>query len=79
MQSTDFEIEQKSDYVVFTTKGYGHGIGMSQYGANGMAEKGKNYEEIVTYYYKGVEISELDNLQTPYLAFKKSSDASSME
>ena len=36
--------------------GYGHGVGMSQYGAKGMAEAGFTYEEIITYYYDGVEI-----------------------
>lgn len=36
--------------------GYGHGVGMSQYGAKGMAEAGFTYDEIITYYYEGVEI-----------------------
>lgn len=59
LRSTDFVIEQKDDHLVFTTKGFGHGIGMSQYGANGMAEEGKSYQEIVAHYYQGVEISSL--------------------
>ncbi|GGM32480.1 stage II sporulation protein D [Paraliobacillus quinghaiensis] len=66
LRSSDFEIEQKSDHIIFTTKGYGHGIGMSQYGANGMAEEGKNYQEIVTYYYQGVEIDTIQDT-TPTL------------
>ncbi|MUK89675.1 stage II sporulation protein D [Ornithinibacillus sp. L9] len=57
LRSSDFTIEQKNDYLIFKTKGNGHGVGMSQYGANGMAKEGKTYEEIVTYYYKDVEIS----------------------
>lgn len=57
LHSSDFTIEQNNDHLIFTTKGYGHGIGMSQYGANGMAKEGKTYEEIVEYYYKNVEIS----------------------
>ncbi|WP_404455690.1 stage II sporulation protein D [Oceanobacillus kapialis] len=57
LRSSDFTIEQKDDHLVFTTKGYGHGIGMSQYGANGMAKEGKTYKDIVNHYYKGVEIS----------------------
>ena len=36
-----------------TTKGYGHGVGMSQYGANGMAKNGYNYKDILTHYYPG--------------------------
>lgn len=56
LRSTDFEIEQKDDHLIFTTKGYGHGVGMSQYGANGMALEGKDYLEIVHYYYDGVTV-----------------------
>ncbi|MFA1822466.1 stage II sporulation protein D [Virgibacillus oceani] len=57
LQSSDFTIKQRDNHLIFTTKGYGHGIGMSQYGANGMAEEGNSYQDIVTYYYKNVEIS----------------------
>lgn len=57
LRSSDFTVKQKNDYLIFTTKGFGHGIGMSQYGANGMAKEGKNYKEIVKYYYKGVDIA----------------------
>ncbi|MGY0691247.1 stage II sporulation protein D [Virgibacillus sp. FSP13] len=59
LRSTDFTIEQKSDHLVFKTKGFGHGIGLSQYGANGMAKDGKTYKDIVTHYYQGVKISEV--------------------
>lgn len=57
LKSSDFEIKQKNNHLIFTTKGFGHGIGMSQYGANGLAKEGKNYEEIVKYYYQDVELS----------------------
>ena len=56
LQSSDFTIKQKNDHLIFTTKGYGHGIGMSQYGANSMAKAGKTYQEIVKYYYSDVEV-----------------------
>jgi len=56
LRSTDFEIKQDNNDVYITTKGYGHGVGMSQYGANGMAKAGYDYKEILTYYYKNVEI-----------------------
>lgn len=59
LRSTDFSIEQKNNHLIFTTKGYGHGVGMSQYGANGMAQEGKTYDEILSYYYKNIEISEI--------------------
>ncbi|MCA0971012.1 stage II sporulation protein D [Halobacillus litoralis] len=57
LKSSDFSIQQKGDHIIFTTKGYGHGVGMSQYGANGMALSGKSYKDIVKHYYKGIEIS----------------------
>ncbi len=57
LRSTDFDININNDKVTITTRGYGHGVGMSQYGANGMAKAGKNYEEILKYYYKNVKIT----------------------
>ena len=45
--------------VLITTKGYGHGVGMSQYGAEAMAEKGYKYDEILKYYYQNVEIKKI--------------------
>jgi len=60
LRSADFSWVRKGDEIIVTTKGYGHGIGMSQYGANEMAKKGKNYQEIVKYYYQGVQIANTD-------------------
>lgn len=54
-RSTDFDIEI-TDAVYITTRGYGHGVGMSQYGANGYAKNGYNYEEILKHYYNDIEI-----------------------
>lgn len=59
LPSSDFSIQQKNDHVIFTTKGYGHGVGMSQYGANGMAKSGKGYKEIIHHYYQNTEIAPL--------------------
>ncbi len=59
LRSTDFTINVNNQDIEITTKGYGHGVGMSQYGANGMAKEGKNYEEILTYYYKNVKLSSI--------------------
>lgn len=59
LRSTDFTIDI-SDDVKITTKGYGHGVGMSQYGANAMAKNGSNYEEILHHYYKDVDIVEIN-------------------
>lgn len=59
LRSTDFDITLMNDKVVITTKGYGHGVGMSQYGANGMANAGMNYKDILKYFYKNTEISSI--------------------
>ena len=56
LRSTDFTIDENDDEIIITTKGYGHGVGMSQYGANYLANNNYNYEEIIKYYYKDVEI-----------------------
>ena len=56
LRSTFFEIVEYDDAIVVNTKGYGHGVGMSQYGAQGMALEGYTYDEILKYYYSGVEI-----------------------
>lgn len=56
IRSTYFTIEQKENKVIINTNGYGHGVGMSQYGAQAMALKGYKYDEILKYYYQGVEI-----------------------
>jgi stage II sporulation protein D len=59
LRSNDFSIQQRDDHLIFTTKGFGHGVGMSQYGANGMAQEGKTYAEIIQYYYQDVEITSI--------------------
>ena len=58
LRSTDFDFEV-SDNIKITTKGYGHGVGMSQYGANYMAEDGYNYKEILSYYYQNTSINNI--------------------
>ena len=59
LSSTNFEYVINDNEIVFKCKGYGHGVGMSQWGANVMAKNGSNYKEILTHYYTGVEISNL--------------------
>ena len=56
LRSSDFEIELVGSNVVIQTKGYGHGVGMSQYGALGMAKKGYSYQEILMHYYTGTTL-----------------------
>ncbi|MGF6953317.1 stage II sporulation protein D [Neobacillus sp. B4I6] len=62
LRSSDFAWKRKGDNIIISTKGFGHGVGMSQYGANGMAMEGKNYKEIVKHYYQGVEITSADQM-----------------
>ena len=58
LRSTDFDINI-SNVITITTRGYGHGVGMSQYGANGMANAGYNYKDILNYYYKNIQIDKI--------------------
>lgn len=59
LRSTFFTIDKRGSNVTVTTKGYGHGVGMSQYGALAMAKKGYKYDEILKYYYQGIEIKKI--------------------
>ncbi len=59
LRSTNFTIEKTKDSINFTTKGYGHGAGMSQYGANFMAQEGSSYEEILLHYYDGISLQKI--------------------
>lgn len=56
LRSTNFTIKEENGYIIFHTKGYGHGAGMSQYGANFMAKEGSKYNEILNHYYIDIEI-----------------------
>ena len=59
LRSTDFTINIKDTTIEITTKGYGHGVGMSQYGANNMAKLGYTYKEILKYYYQDIKIDSI--------------------
>ena len=61
IRSTDFNIVQDGDEVIISTKGFGHGVGMSQYGALGMAKSGYKYTEILNHYYKGTNLKKYKN------------------
>ncbi len=59
LRSTDFEIKVNENDINITTNGYGHGVGMSQKGANSLAKLGYTYTEILKYYYPNTEISNI--------------------
>lgn len=56
LKSSDFDIEAGENSIKFSTRGYGHGVGMSQYGANGMAKEGFNYKQILNHYYPNTKL-----------------------
>lgn len=56
LNSTSFTMQRQGNTIWITMRGYGHGVGMSQWGANGMAKTGKNAEQIVKYFYQGVTL-----------------------
>ncbi len=56
LPSACLEMKVDSDGIKITTKGKGHGLGLSQYGANEMAKEGKNYKDILNYYYQNISI-----------------------
>ncbi|ARK32737.1 Amidase enhancer precursor [Halalkalibacter krulwichiae] len=53
LDSSDFQWQRQGDQIAIQTRGWGHGVGMSQYGADGMAKEGKSYEDILVHYYRG--------------------------
>ncbi|MGZ4134360.1 MAG: stage II sporulation protein D [Tumebacillaceae bacterium] len=62
LRSTWFTCKAIGDTVEFITHGYGHDVGMSQYGANGMAQEGKSAADIIKHYYQGVSIGDVQKL-----------------
>lgn len=60
LRSATFTITPSAEEVTFFVTGYGHGVGMSQYGANELAKEGKSYEEILQWYYTGVTLGKMD-------------------
>ena len=54
-----FTVTWDGENFTFDVTGYGHGVGMSQYGANAMAKEGKNFTDILTWYYTGTQVDDL--------------------
>jgi stage II sporulation protein D len=61
LKSTLLKTTSNHDGILFTGKGYGHGVGMSQWGANMMARKGFGYQDILKHYYQSVKIVALSS------------------
>ena len=60
LRSTAFSIATEDGQIVITTKGFGHRVGMSQYGANAMASDGYSYQQILEHYYSGTTLDRWD-------------------
>lgn len=61
LKSMDFSLRQDGKNIIIDTVGYGHGVGMSQYGAEGMALEGYSYRDILSHYYVGTSIKKIKN------------------
>ena len=61
LRSTAFSIHPQENQIIVTTRGYGHRVGMSQYGADAMAASGSGYEEILAHYYQGTSLAQWDD------------------
>ena len=59
LRSTNFTIEEREEIITFNVKGNGHGVGMSQVGADYLAKEGKSYEDIIKHYYTGVSLEKI--------------------
>ena len=61
LRSTDFSLKKEGNNIIINTTGYGHGVGMSQYGALGIAKEGYTYDEILSHYYTGTKNKKMEN------------------
>jgi len=63
LKSTWFSAQRNGDAYVFDGRGFGHGVGLSQWGAHTMAKRGKTYREILRFYYTDVEIESVEDVE----------------
>jgi len=61
LKSTWFDASRQGDTYVFSGRGFGHGVGMSQWGAHEMASRGHSYQEILSFYYDGARIRSVES------------------
>ena len=59
LRSADFDLNFNEGKFIFKVRGYGHGVGMSQYGAQFMAKQGADYKQILAWYYPGAVLKEI--------------------
>ena len=61
LRSTSFTVNGESDRLIIVTRGFGHRVGMSQYGADAMAVNGSTFDEILAHYYQGTELTKWED------------------
>ena len=61
LRSTAFTVAVREEVIYITTRGYGHRVGMSQYGADAMAVAGNSYSQILAHYYQGAVLTQWEN------------------
>ncbi len=69
LRSTAFSVEVRGDIITVTTRGYGHRVGMSQYGADAMASQGSTWRQILSHYYPGTALTRLEIDKTGEVAY----------
>ncbi len=60
LKSTNFSVFFQDDKIQFKVQGYGHGVGLSQTGADSLAKQGYSYQDILKHFYTGIEITKLE-------------------
>ena len=60
LKATNFNVSKQENNLVFAVQGNGHGVGLSQTGADSLAGQGYDYQEILKHYYTGIEITKLE-------------------
>lgn len=60
LKSANFNVSTQDERIIFSVQGNGHGVGMSQTGADALAKQGFSYDEILKHYYTGIEITKLN-------------------
>ena len=60
LKSANFKISKEDEKIVFSVQGYGHGVGLSQTGADSLAKQGFSYQKILKHFYTGIEITKLN-------------------
>jgi stage II sporulation protein D len=63
MKSTWFDARREGDEYVLDGRGFGHGVGLSQWGAHEMSQRGKSYRDILSFYYDDIRVQRLDGVK----------------